>query len=56
MRPPNCLGARFGETEVQHFSCPDQVFNGGSYVLDWHSWIDPVLVIKINAVGPETLK
>jgi hypothetical protein len=41
---------------VQHFSCCDQFFHRAGYVFNWYVWIDPVLVIQIDAVGPEALQ
>jgi hypothetical protein len=41
---------------VQHFSCCDQLFHRAGYVFNWHVRIDPVLVIQIDAVGPEALQ
>src|SRR5580658_712921 len=56
MRAANCLCTRLRETEVQHFSCCDQLFHRAGYVFNWHVRIDPVLIIQIDAVGPEALQ
>jgi hypothetical protein len=51
MRSVDCFGARLRETEVQNFSCFDQILNGASYDFDWHFWVYTVLVIEIDAVS-----
>jgi hypothetical protein len=56
MRSADRLCARLRETEVQNFSCFDQIFNSACYVFDWHFGINPVLVIEIDAVGPKALQ
>src|SRR5439155_26540254 len=47
---------RLRETEVQSLSLLDEIFNRTSDIIDWHFWIDSVLVIEINAVGLKALQ
>src|SRR5216684_7758240 len=56
MRPADCLGTRLRETEVQDLSFLNQILNGMRDIFDGHIWIDPVLVVEINAVGSEALQ
>jgi len=56
MRPADCFCTRLRETEVQNLPGFNQIFNGGGYVLDRNFWINPMLVIKIDVVGPEALQ
>src|ERR1700678_2414568 len=56
MRAADCPCTRLGQTEVQHFSFYDQLFHRAGYVFNWHVRIDPVLVVQIDAVGPEALQ
>ena len=56
MRSADCFCTRLRETEVQNFSLLDEIFDRTSHIFDWHFWIDPVLVIEINAVGFKALQ
>src|SRR5437588_6956988 len=38
------VGAGFRETEMQHLAVFDKLFHGTRNVLDWHIWIDPMLI------------
>src|SRR5579863_2042354 len=52
----NGVGASLREAEMQHLSVFDKLLHGTRNVLDWHIWIDPMLVEEIDAVRPETLQ
>ena len=56
MRAADCSCTRLRETEVQNFSLLDEILDRASHIFDRHFWIDPVLVIEINAVGFKALK
>ena len=51
MRSAECFGTRLRETEVQNFPCFGQIFNGTSYVFDWHFWIDAVSSRQAGSYG-----
>jgi hypothetical protein len=46
----------FGSSEVQHLPLLDEILDRTRHVFDRHARIDPVLVIKVDAVGPESLE
>ena len=48
--------ARLGEAEVQNLALLDEVFHRAGDVLDRHGRIDAVLVVEIDAVGPQALE
>jgi hypothetical protein len=50
MGAADCSRTRLGKTEVQNLSFFNELFNRTSHMFDWHIWIDPVLVEKVNAV------
>ena len=52
----NGFRARLGKTEVQNLSCLDQILDRAGHVLDRHVRVDAVLVVEIDAVGPEALE
>jgi hypothetical protein len=40
---------------VQHLPVLDQILDGTRHVFDGHGEIDAVLIVEINAIGPEAL-
>src|SRR4051794_39209549 len=41
---------------MQHLPGVDQIFDRRGHVFDWHGRIDTMLVVQIDAVGPEALE
>lgn len=56
VRTADGLGARLREAEVQNLPSLDQIFDRAGHVLNWHGEIDAVLIVEIDAVGPQTLE
>jgi hypothetical protein len=56
MRPADRLGTRLGEAEVLHLALLDQLLHRAGDLFDRHRGIDPVLVVEIDAVGPQPLQ
>src|SRR5437868_1805451 len=50
------FGRGFGEADVQDLALGHQFGNGADGVLDRSVWVDPVLVVEVDAVGPEPLQ
>src|SRR5713101_1091786 len=48
--------ACFRHPEVFHLSLPDQVLDRSRHVFDRHAWVDTVLIIEIDDVGPEAFQ
>ena len=56
VRATNGLRARLRKAEVQHLPGLDQILDGAGHVFDWHGEIDAVLIVEIDAIGPEALQ
>src|SRR5215213_8659967 len=56
LRATNGLRARLRKAEVQHLPGLDQILDGAGHVFDWHCGIDAVLIVEIDAIGPEALE
>ena len=56
VRAANGLRARLREAEVQNLPGLDQILDRAGHVFDRHGEIDAVLVVEIDAVGPEALE
>jgi hypothetical protein len=52
----DCLRSCFRKAEVLDLALLNQVLYGTSSVLDWHIWIDAVLIEQVDYIGFEALK
>jgi hypothetical protein len=41
---------------MQYLAFPDQFFHGTRNILNWHVWVDPMLIEQINTVCSKTFK
>ena len=44
----------FGESEVFHLACGDQVLHRARYVFDWHVRVDAMLIEQVDHIGPQS--
>src|SRR5215217_6822396 len=56
VRATNGLRAWLRKAEVQHLPGLDQPLDGARHVFDGHGEIDAVLIVEIDAIGPEALQ
>ncbi len=56
MRPPNCLGMGFAQSERADLALFDQPRHGADGIFDRHGRIDAVLVIEVDHVHAQPLE
>ena len=52
----DCLHACLGEAKVPNLALLDQILNRSGHVLDWHLWVDSVLVKQVDDLDVEPLE
>jgi hypothetical protein len=53
---PNGLCACLRQAEVLDLAGPNQILDGSHHVFDGHVWVNPMLIIQIDGLKPETLE
>src|SRR5260221_5752539 len=48
VRAADCVCAGFGETEMFHLACSDQLLHRAGCVLDGYVWVDTMLVEQVD--------
>src|SRR5207249_8851157 len=53
VRATDGLHSCFRHAEVLHLALPNQFLDRSGHILDRHVWVNPVLIVEIDHIGPE---
>jgi hypothetical protein len=52
----DCGGTGLGQADVADLALSDEFGQSADGFFDWGFWVNPVLVVEVDAVGPEPLQ
>jgi hypothetical protein len=56
VRPPDGVRPRLRQAEEANLALLDEAGHGADRLLDWHRWVDTMLVVKVDDVHAEPLQ